>query len=356
MFFEWQGNQPVTLRCIDKYFETHDTVSIKLAELTESLLFQFKPGQFINLGVEIDGKMEFRAYSISSVTEDDHLQLTIKRVAGGKVSNYIVDSLLLGDTVQALPPAGEFNCIDHPPVVQDGKTKALLISAGCGVTPVFSMAKHWLSNQNENDINVDIEFLHIARSPAETIYYDQLETFDTVYPNFHLKLLLKNREGTSHPQGRLNADWLQGLVPDLKQRTVYLCGPNQFMQDVHAYLKELGFDMANFYQESFTPAANETVTNEPDGVSNKSVSVCVPDFGHNLDAQKGQVLADVLEEAGLPLIVACRSGICGSCKCKVGKGSVSSTSQETLTAEEIEQGYVLACSSTIEDDLEVQIG
>ena len=60
MFFEWQGNQPVTLRCIDKYFETHDTVSIKLAELTESLLFQFKPGQFINLGVEIDGKMEFR--------------------------------------------------------------------------------------------------------------------------------------------------------------------------------------------------------------------------------------------------------------------------------------------------------
>lgn len=108
--------------------------------------------------------MEFRAYSISSINEDDHLQLTIKRVSGGKVSNYIVDSLLLGDTVQALPPAGEFNCIDHPPVLRDGETKALLISAGCGVTPVFSMAKHWLSNQDENDNDVDIAFLHIARS------------------------------------------------------------------------------------------------------------------------------------------------------------------------------------------------
>ncbi|WP_414826173.1 2Fe-2S iron-sulfur cluster-binding protein [Vibrio campbellii] len=50
------------------------------------------------------------------------------------------------------------------------------------------------------------------------------------------------------------------------------------------------------------------------------------------------------------------NGICGSCKCKVRKGSVSSTSLETLTPEEIEQGYVLACSSTIESDLEVQIG
>ncbi|OJH74294.1 Oxidoreductase FAD-binding domain protein [Vibrio vulnificus] len=67
MFFEWQGNEPATLQCVDKFFETDDTVSIRLADLTESLLFQFKPGQFVNLGVEIDGKMEFRAYSISSL-------------------------------------------------------------------------------------------------------------------------------------------------------------------------------------------------------------------------------------------------------------------------------------------------
>ncbi len=59
MFFEWQGSQPVTLRCVDKYHETADAVSLKLADLSESLLFEFKAGQFINLGIEIDGKMEF---------------------------------------------------------------------------------------------------------------------------------------------------------------------------------------------------------------------------------------------------------------------------------------------------------
>ncbi|MCQ8156504.1 hybrid-cluster NAD(P)-dependent oxidoreductase, partial [Vibrio parahaemolyticus] len=76
-FFDWQGNPPVTLRCIDKYFETHDPVSIKLAELTDSLLFQFKPGQFINLGGELDGKIEFRAYACCSIKVDEHLHLSI---------------------------------------------------------------------------------------------------------------------------------------------------------------------------------------------------------------------------------------------------------------------------------------
>ncbi len=347
MFFEWQGNQPVTLRCIDKYFETPDTVSLKLADLSESLLFEFKAGQFINLGVEVDNKMEYRAYSLSSLSGDDCLQLTIKRVDGGKVSNYIIDKLLIGDTVQALPPAGEFNCIDHPPKAHQGQKKALLVSAGCGITPVFAMARHWLNNEQ----HVDIEFLHIARSQQETIYFDLLETYNSVYLDFKLKLLLKNRGETLYPEGRLDAQWLQTLVPDFKDRTVYLCGPNQFMLDVHSYLSELGFDMANFYQESFTPAASE-----PSEVSSESASIFVPDFAQTIEAQKGEVLADALENAGLPLIVACRSGICGSCKCKVNKGDVASTSQETLTPEEIEQGYVLACSSTIESDLEVQIG
>ncbi|MDP2575515.1 hybrid-cluster NAD(P)-dependent oxidoreductase [Vibrio penaeicida] len=347
MFFEWKDSQPVTLQCVDKYHETADSVSLILADLTESLLFEFKAGQFISLGVEVDGKMEFRAYSLSSLSGGDYLQLTIKRVEGGKVSNFIIDKLLIGDTVQALPPTGDFNSIDHPPIEHNGKKKALLISAGCGITPVFAMAKDWLSN----DLDVDVEFLHVARSPQETIYFDLLETYHAVYPHFSLKLLLKNGGETSHPVGRLDADWIQKLVPDFNQRTVYLCGPNQFMQDVKGFLVGFGFNMENFHQESFTPELHEESS-----VSDEAAVVSVPDFAQTIEAQKGQVLADVLEGAGLPLIIACRSGICGSCKCKVNKGSVSSTSQETLTEEEIKQGYVLACSSTIESDLEMQIG
>lgn len=349
MFFKWQDNSPITLRCIDKYFETHDTVSIKLAEPTGSLRFQFKPGQFINLGVEINGIIEFRSYSISSNSGETYLQLTIKRFDYGKVSNFIIDSLAIGDTVQSLPPTGDFNCIDHPPKPINGQTKVLLISAGCGITPVFAMAQHWLNNQE----NIDIEFLHIARSLADTIYLKQLETFSALYSQFHLNLLLKEYESNLYQQGRLNSQWLSTLFPDINNRTVYLCGPNQFMQDTQEYLNELGFDMNNFYQESFTPVQTPSPNHL---LGNDDVCIYVPNFSQTIIAKKGERLSDVLEHAGLPLILACRSGICGSCKCKINKGNLSSSSKMNLTDKEISQGYVLACSSTIDSDIDVNIG
>lgn len=360
MYFEWQGPNPVQLRCIDKYFETPDTISIKLAPLecqpaaANPVAFDFKPGQFITIGVEIAQKIEFRAYSLSSVPEESHLQLTIKRVEAGKVSNYLIDTLQVGDVLLALAPNGEFNSIDHPPKLINGKRKALLISAGCGITPVYAMAKQWLESQ----IDIDIHFLHVAKSAQHTIYFDALEALAVTRDSFQLSLLLKDASGTAHPQGRLDKAWLEQLVPDLLERTVYLCGPNQFMQDTRDNLQGLAFDMGNFFQESFTPTKDAKMSSEEaeQQVNGQNVTVSVEAFGKEIVAQQGAVLADTLEAAGLPLIVACRSGICGSCKCKVTPGSVNSTSHETLTADEIEQGYVLACSSTIENDLAVQIG
>lgn len=344
MYSQWQQNQAVSLRCIDKWQETPDCVSFRLQHPEKPQSHSFKPGQFISLGIDLDGKTEYRAYSISSLPSDPFLQLTVKRVEGGKVSNHLVDHLKIGDDLQVLRPAGEFNCIDHPPA----KRKALLISAGCGITPVFSMANYWLS-QNQA---IDIQFLHIARNKQLTIYFDQLETMQAVHSDFSLSLLLKDAQGTRHPQGRLNKEWLSELVVDLYERTVFLCGPKQFMLDVKQYLSELNFDMNHFFEESFTPNESEAVSQAEE---QQSVTLSVPAFGQSFTVNSGEVLADALENAGLPLIVACRSGICGSCKCKVTKGNVTSTSQETLTDEEIEQGYVLACSSTIKGDIEAEL-
>lgn len=354
MMLPWQENQPAWLRCIDKFPETPNSVSIKLAPIDGPQLFDFKPGQFINLGVTMGGQTQFRAYSISSQTQSDHLQLTIKRVPDGQVSNYIVDSLAIGDNVQALPPTGDFNCIDHPPQLRGNTAKALLVSAGCGITPVFAMAQHWLKHHPE----IDIEFLHVAKSPEQTIYFKKLQHYAATYDHFHLRLLLKNSGTSGYPQGRFNQDWLEQWVPDLNERSVYLCGPSQFMQDVQSYLMALDFDMQYFFHESFTPTppTTDAPTQVSQSQSVQPVNIRVPAYEKTLQAHAGDVLADVLEQAQLPIVMACRSGICGSCQCKVNQGQVSSTSQGPLTAEEIEQGYVLACSSTIESDLDIQIG
>ncbi len=340
MLEKWHNHQPETFICINKWQQTPDTVTIELQPQVNTESIDFKPGQFVSLGIRIDNKLLFRAYSISSIPHRSTLQLTIKRVDGGKVSTYLVNTLTIGDNVQLLKPTGEFNCIDHPPENQS----VLLISAGCGITPVYSMAKYWL----EHNANIDICFIHVAKSPSQTLFFEQLVQLDREHSNFNLQLLLKDNADTEFHQGRLNQQWLEQLTPNLHQRTVYLCGPEGFMEDVSHYLQKLNFNMAQFFQESFTP----TIAPIAEEVT-KTVNVDIPAFSQTLTVNHGDNLATTLENANLPILVACRSGVCGSCRCKVTPNSVSSTSDMTLTAEDIEQGYVLACSSTIMNNTEV---
>ena len=350
--YAWSDSDSINLVCLKKWHETPDTVSFELGSIPQDLHFNFKPGQFITLGLDMPTKTDYRAYSVASCPEDNRLKLTVKRVEGGLVSNFIVDELDEADEVAVLKPAGGFNCIDCTPTASN---KVTLVSAGCGITPVMAMVKYWLSQ----DSGVEIDFIHMARNKRATIYFEELHQLDETYSNFNLKLLLKDNQGTTAPQGRLDKNWLVSLSPDILERTVYLCGPVGFMHDIESYLKELEFNMDNFYQESFTPATQNAHSEEPetevaDNV-NSAVKVFIPTFGKEVEAEAGTPLVDSLEQAGVPIIIACRSGICGSCKCKVTKGSVESSSQETLTTEEVEQGYVLACSSSIQSDVEVEL-
>lgn len=344
----WSESDSIELVCLKKWHETEDTVSLELGCVNQELNFDFKPGQFITLGLNMPQKLDYRAYSISSGPNDSTLKLTIKRVEGGLVSNFIVDELDEGDELAVLKPAGAFNCVDCTP---SSSKKVTLVSAGCGITPVMAMVKYWLSF----DSGIEIDFIHMAKDRQQTIYYQELLQLEEQHANFNLRLLLKDNTDTNAPQGRLDKNWLLKLSPDIQDRTVYLCGPVGFMQDVESYLKEIDFDMANFYQESFTPKA---LTEEPTvevATESSEVNVFVPSFGVELEADKGSPLIDALEKGGVPVIAACRSGICGSCKCKVTKGTVNSTSTETLSPDDIEQGYVLACSSTIESDVEIAL-
>lgn len=357
MFTEWQNNQPTELTCVAKYHETADTISLRFVKAGQTQNFDFKPGQFVSLGIEIDGKVEYRAYSISSLPNDTYLQLTVKRVEGGKVSNYLIDQFNVDDSAQFLAPTGEFNSVDHQP----NTTQVLLVSAGCGITPVFSMAKTWLSQ----NADIEINFLHVAKSAEKTIYFKELEALAEQHSNFNLLLLLKDNTGTDYPQGRLDLAWLERLVPNVQAQTVYLCGPTLFMEHVQSYVTTLGLPSAQFYQESFTPVLpeasvlSEAIPTSGDAEVNSAessvVNVFVPAFGKEIEAEKNAVLADVLESAGLPVIIACRSGMCGSCKCKVEKGSVTMHTQHVLSEDQVSQGYVLACSSTVQDDVEVTL-
>lgn len=344
---------------VQREYETHDSMSFTFAS-ADNQLFDFKPGQFVTLAVNIDDKTHYRAYSISSIPQQKQLRLTIKRVPDGLVSNWLVDNLNVGDTLSALNIAGQFNSTDCT-----HKSKLLFISAGCGITPVMSMAKTMLAADNSD---VDIEFLHCARDKDNVIFHDEMTEMAAQHTQFNVQLLLENSTGFSaqselaHQTGMVNTEVVQTLYPDLDQRTIFLCGPVGFMKAVQAIAEQSGFDMAHFFQESFTPAADNAqqdalsnVTNTAEIDQETNVMFHVPDFSVAAEVKQGTSLLDALEKHNVPVVGACRSGVCGSCKCKVTSGTVTSTSTETLTAAEIDQGFVLACSSTVQDDVAVAL-
>ncbi|MDX2319614.1 MAG: hybrid-cluster NAD(P)-dependent oxidoreductase [Moritella sp.] len=353
-----------SLVLVKRELETHDSLSFTFAAADQTL-FDFKPGQFVTLAVDIDDKTHYRAYSISSVPQQKQLRLTIKRVPDGLVSNWLADNLAIGDNLSALNIAGQFNSSDC-----QHKAKLLLVSAGCGITPVMSIAKTLLAQ----DSDADIEFLHCARDKDNVIFHAEMQTLIAQHSNFKVQLLLensdafasfsseKNSTALAHQTGMVSKDVIQQLYSDLQDRTIFLCGPVGFMKAVENIAQESDFDMANFFQESFTPAADNKQQDDlsldaskVSAASTASVMLYVPDFALEKEVAQGSSLLELLENNGVPIIGACRAGVCGSCKCKVTSGEVKSTSSETLTAAEIEQGFVLACSSTVEGDVTVAL-
>ncbi|MGI0118220.1 2Fe-2S iron-sulfur cluster-binding protein [Zooshikella sp. RANM57] len=355
----WRPEQsPLILN--KRWQETGDTVSFEFIAQNQAH-FEFKPGQFINVEIEIDGKKEYRAYSISSIPGDKYLQLTIKRVAGGKVSNWLIDNLQPGDQLNAIGIAGQFNLND----CQYGK-RILLLSAGCGITPVISMARTLLSSKQ----SIDIEFIHCARDKDNIIYHSEINVLNEKNTNFNCQFLLENKfndhdELVGYLFGIINKDKLDLLCADWQQRTIFLCGPTAFMEAVKDIVQKTGFDTANFHQESFTPnqqyESHTGLASSKENVLGSSAkesivfSVAVPSFNYKTEVIQGATLLDALEQGGIPVIAACRQGVCGSCKCKVAQGQVHSTSTETITDDEQQQGWVLACSTMVEGDVEVSL-
>lgn len=346
---QWPQKGPVSLICDRKWHETPDCISFTLISEPQQSLFHFIPGQFVTLAIEIEGVTEYRAYSISSMPNQPQLQLTVKRVKGGKVSNYLHDQLQVGDSVAVMPPAGQFH-LQQP----KGK-RLLLLSAGCGITPVMSMARTLLADTQDQ---TDIHFIHAATCAEHIIYHQELKQMADGHARFKLNIMLEDANQTEYVSGRLTQADLTRYSPDIHTRSVFLCGPVEFMRAMERHLQALNVDMTHFYHESFTPEQSfQALQHEPEEHASAlaKATVYVPDFAAQVQVSTGSVLLDALERANVPVIAACRSGICGSCKCKVTKGEYTRTSTQTLTEQELADGYVLACSCQIHSDTEVTL-
>ncbi|EPC02230.1 ferredoxin [Litchfieldella anticariensis FP35 = DSM 16096] len=347
------------VRCVKVIQETWDVRTFCfMAE--QPVLFFFKPGQFVTLELEIDGEPVMRSYTISSSPSVPYsFSITVKRMPGGKVSNWLHDNLKTGDELAVHGPVGNFNAIDYP------ADKILMLSGGVGITPLMSMAR-WFFDTNAA---VDLEFVHSARTPGDIIFHRELEHIFSRIPEFKLHIVCERSDELGEAwagfRGYLSQAMLELMAPDFMDREIFCCGPTPYMNAVKRLLRDNGFDMSRYHEESFgaTPAdVQEEVLEHAEQAEVEAGEVDVSELlsvefsasGKSVRIQPGETVHAAASKLGLHIPKACGMGICGTCRVPLTSGQVEMEHNGGITDEDVEEGYILSCCSKPVGDVVVE--
>ncbi len=339
----WPGRD-VPLHVTDVIADTHDVYTLRL-QGDPLCRFAYWPGQFCTLSVEIEGKRAVRSYSISSPpTRPFVLEITIKRVPGGLVSNWLAEHAQVGDILDVSGPKGKF-CLVPGRI----PSKLLFLGAGSGITPLMSMAR-WLCDLSAD---VDVKFFNSVRSPTDVIFHRELELMSSRYRMFEPIVITSSRpagRGWTGLSGRINRSMLDMIAPDLHERHVYMCGPEGFMDAARELLTQAGFDLSRFHAESFAPARSAPDTDRAGPANAPAFTVEFARTGKRVTGGAKLPLLDLAESHDIELDYACRTGNCGECKVRLLRGQVSAATDVGLTPKEREAGFVLSCVASPTSD------
>lgn len=319
--------------------QVHDATSdvrTFVLEPTEPRLFRHDPGQFLTLLLDIDGEQVERCYTISSPpTRPDLVTITVKRVPGGLVSNWLHDHLTPGGTVWARGPLGQFSSALHP------APKYLFLSAGSGVTPLMSMTRALYDLGHA----VDVAFVHSARTADDIIFRRELEFIAATAAHIRVTHVLDDRGE------QLDVRMLREIAPDFLEREVFTCGPGGYMRAVRSMLSTAGFAADHYHEESFsfeTPRPADPGTGQ-------AFKVEFARTGRTVDCDAGTSVLAAAAREGITLPASCTQGMCGTCKATLLSGAVDMQHNGGIRPREIAAGKILLCSAKPLDHLVIDL-
>lgn len=320
--------------------ETTQAMSIELARIDRQAI-DLQAGMFLTLVVSIEGQEHRRAYSISSACQQQQtVTVTIKRVKDGKVSNYLLDHIKVGDTLPVLGPSGAF-VLDQ---TARQASSLLLVGGGSGITPLMSMIRSLLAEAQSPQITL----LYANRCFAEVIFAQDLIALANQHPQrlriAHVLEQLDNNIDAA--QGLLDKTMFSQQLTRLfgeqlpKDLQIFICGPSPMMLGIQDELAQRAWPKHQIHQENFTPALS---ANHQTQLSEQPVTIKQQGRTWSGQALKGQSLLEAGLAIQAPMPFSCTLGGCGHCRVKVTQGEVFMPEPNCLLPEEKEQGYVLAC-------------
>ena len=308
--------------------ETADTRSFVL-EIPPPLAAEFfyAAGQFCTFRATIDGAPIVRCYSMSSSPQTgDPFTVTVKRVPGGKMSNWMIDTLSTGDAIDVMPPTGHF-------VLGDAETPIVCFAAGSGITPVLSIIKTALAVTER-----DILLVYANRSADSVIFADALE---------RLRAASSDRLTVHHhldsERGFLDAAGCAALVGERAPADCYVCGPAPYMEIVEAGLRLRGIGADQLFIERFeTPDAAPAAATESE---TEAIEIRVDGRKYRFAYTAGDTILDSARRAGIKPPFACQAGNCGTCMAHLDEGAVTMRANNALGADEVAAGWILTCQA-----------
>lgn len=323
------------------------------AELQDA--YQFDAGQYLTIRCTLDGEEYRRCYSMSSAPYENVLKISVKKLEGGKVSSFLVDTLQEGDVLDIATPEGRFTHLLDP----ERKAQYYFFGAGSGITPLYSHIKEILENEPLSTVYL----LYGNKTSEDSIYREELEQLAVVYQNqFYLKncysqekkglnKLLKrfrNQVGESNYSGRIDDSNLKLFFEEFpvkhKNKFAFICGPVKMDEVIESFLSTKDWHSTEIHYESFGLEEGTHVSSKA-FVAKANITVELNDETFTLEMPGNKTILEAVLEEGKNPPYSCEAGACSSCIAKVIKGNAEMDLCYSLDDDEVEAGYILTCQA-----------
>lgn len=292
--------------------------------------FSYVAGQFCTFRASIADEPVVRCYSMSSSPDvGERFAVTVKRVPGGVMSNWMNDTLAPGHTIEAMPPAGRF-------VLRDTGAPLVAFAGGSGITPVLSILKSALATTARR-----VHVVYANRTTEAVLFGTEIERLRASSAG-----RLTVHSHVDAERGFLDAARCAALAGEHAHADFYVCGPAPFMEVVEEGLSTLGVESEQRFLERFTLPPDDSEQRETEESSTTETLVLRLDRRkHTLRYQAGDTILEAARRAGLRPPFSCEAGSCATCMARLDAGSVKMRVNNALSAAEVEQGWILTCQA-----------
>lgn len=339
-----------SLKIKDVKRETPDAVSIELdipADLKET--FRFKHGQYLTFKLNVNGEELRRSYSICSSPLENSLRIAVKEVENGRASGYFNQKSQAGQTVEVMPPLGNFNTT----LSASNRKSYVAFAAGSGITPIMSILKTVLESEPSSNFTL----FYGNKDTESVIFKDELEQLQARYADRFKLHFLYSRQSSPDPlfEGRISREKIEAIAaqfPKVLQGDEYfLCGPQEMIETASELLQNKNVPKERIHFELFTTAVpTEASVSEAQSENTNTggaaqVLIILDGEETEVAVEPGTTILDAAIDAGLDVPYACTGGSCCTCRAKTLEGSAEMEVNYALTDQEVNDGYILTCQS-----------